>query len=119
VAYVGAIIVKTKLKLKKGDTVEVISGKEIDKGRRGEVIRVLPKDRRVVVQGVNMRKKHQRQVQTQGRSISPGIIEFEGSIDISNVMLVCPKCDEPTRVGIQREDGVSIRQCKHCEALID
>jgi large subunit ribosomal protein L24 len=108
-----------KLKIKKGDTVEVISGKEINKGKRGEVIRVMPKNHRLVVQGVNMLKKHQSQVQTQGRTISPGIIEFEGSIDISNVMLVCPKCDEPTRVGIQREDGVATRVCKHCEALID
>ena len=108
-----------KLKIKKGDTVEVISGTEINKGKRGEVIRVMPKERRLVVQGVNMRKKHQSQVQTQGRTISPGIIEFEGSIDISNVMLVCPKCDEPTRVSIQREDGVATRVCKHCEELID
>lgn len=108
-----------KLKIRKGDTVEVMSGKEIDKGKRGEVIRVLPKDGRVVVQGVNMRKKHQRQVQTQGRTISPGIIEFEGSVHISNVMLVCPQCDEPTRVGYQREDGISRRVCKNCEALID
>ncbi len=108
-----------KLKIKKGDTVEVINGKEINKGKRGEVIRVMPKESRLVVQGVNMLKKHQRQVQTQGRTISPGIIEFEGSIHISNVMLVCPECDEPTRVGIQREDGTSRRVCKHCEALID
>jgi large subunit ribosomal protein L24 len=108
-----------KLKIKKGDTVEVISGKETNKGKRGEVIRVMPDESRLVVQGVNMLKKHQRQVQTQGRTISPGIIEFEGSIHISNVMLVCPKCDEPTRVGIQREDGTSRRVCKHCEALID
>ena len=108
-----------KLKIKKGDTVEVINGKEINKGKRGEVIRVMPRESRLVVQGVNMLKKHQRQVQTQGRTISPGIIEFEGSIHISNVMLVCPKCDEPTRVGIQREDGTSRRVCKHCEALID
>ena len=108
-----------KLKIKKGDTVEVINGKEINKGKRGEVIRVMPKESRLVVQGVNMVKKHQRQVQTQGRTISPGIIEFEGSIHISNVMLVCPKCDEPTRVGIQREDGTPHRVCKHCEALID
>ena len=108
-----------KLKIKKGDTVEVINGKEINKGKRGEVIRVMPKESRLVVQGVNMLKKHQRQVQTQGRTNSPGIIEFEGSIHISNVMLVCPKCDEPTRVSIQREDGTSRRVCKHCEALID
>lgn len=85
-----------KAKIRKGDTVEVISGREQDKGKRGEVIRVIPDEHRVVVQGVNLRKKHQRQVQTQGRrNIQPGIIEFEAPIDISNVMLVCPRCDEP------------------------
>jgi len=67
-----------KVKIKKGDTVEVISGRYDDKGRRGEVIKVLPKNGRVTVQGVSMRKKHQSQVQTQGRSFTPGIIEFEG-----------------------------------------
>lgn len=108
-----------KMKIRKGDEVEVISGRWEDKGKRGEVIRVLPKKSRVIVQGVNLRKKHQSQVQTQGRTLTPGIIEFEGSIDVSNVMLVCPKCDEPTRVGVQREDGEAIRVCKRCEALID
>jgi large subunit ribosomal protein L24 len=108
-----------KTKIKKGDIVEVISGRLQDKGKRGEVIKVLPKNHRVVVQGVNLRKKHQSQVQTQGRTMSPGIIEFEGSIDISNVMLVCPKCDEPSRVGIQRERGEIQRVCKKCDALID
>jgi large subunit ribosomal protein L24 len=108
-----------KVKIKKGDIVEVITGKEIDKGKRGEVIHVIPEKSRVVVQGVNMRKKHQRQVQTQGRSISPGIIEFEGSIHISNVMVVCSKCDERTRVGIQRQDGEVHRVCKNCGALLD
>jgi large subunit ribosomal protein L24 len=107
------------MKIRKGDEVEVISGRWEDKGKRGEVIRVLPKESRVIVQGVNLRKKHQSQVQTQGRTLTPGIIEIEGSIDVSNVMLVCPKCDEPTRVGIQREDGEAIRVCKRCEALID
>lgn len=109
-----------KLKIKKGDLVEVITGREKDKGKRGEVIKVLPKVQRVVVQGVNMRKKHQRQVQTQGRTITPGIIEFEGPIHISNVMVVCPKCNEATRVGIQREEGgPAHRVCKNCENLID
>jgi large subunit ribosomal protein L24 len=107
------------VKIRKGDLVEVINGRLEDKGKRGEVIRVLPKADRVVVQGVNMRKKHQRQVQTQGRSLSPGIIEFEGSIHISNVMLVCPKCNESTRVGVQREGDESARVCKHCHQLID
>ena len=109
-----------KAKIRKGDTVEVISGRYDDKGRRGEVIKVMPKKGRVTVQGVSMRKKHQSQVQTQGRSFTPGIIEFEGPIDISNVMLVCPKCDETTRVGIQREDdGGSQRVCKKCGELFD
>jgi large subunit ribosomal protein L24 len=112
-------VIAVKMKIRKGDEVEVISGRWEDKGKRGEVIRVLPKDSRVIVQGVNLRKKHQSQVQTQGRTLTPGIIEFEGSIDVSNVMLVCPKCNEPTRVGIQREDGEAIRVCKRCEALID
>lgn len=110
-----------KVKIRKGDTVEVISGRLEDKGQRGEVINVLPDEQRVVVQGVNIRTKHQRQVQTQGRTINPGRIKFEGSIHISNVMLVCPKCSRPTRVGVrQDEDGVH-RVCKHkdCQALID
>lgn len=108
-----------RVKIRKGDTVEVVNGKDVDRGKRGEVIKVLPDEGRVVVQGVNIRKKHQKQVQTQGRTMNPGIIEFEGSIHISNVMVVCPKCDEPTRVGVQREEGVSKRVCKNCQALLD
>jgi large subunit ribosomal protein L24 len=107
------------VKIRKGDTVEVISGRIEDKGKRGEVIKVLPDDNRVVVQGVNMRKKHQRQVQTQGRTLNPGIIEFEGSIHLSNVMLVCPKCSEATRIKLQRETDKVVRVCKHCGSIID
>jgi large subunit ribosomal protein L24 len=107
-----------KVKIRKGDTVEVISGRFVDKGKRGEVIKVLPDERRVVVQGVNIRKKHQRQTQSQGRTLNPGVIEFEAPVDISNVMLVCPKCDEPTRVSVQR-DGEEVRRiCKKCGALL-
>lgn len=108
-----------KLKIRKGDIVEVISGRFEDKGKRGEVIKVLPKKNRVAIQGVNLRKKHQSQVQTQGRTISPGIIEFEMPMDISNVMLVCPKCDELTRVGLRFEGEDKHRYCKRCDALID
>ncbi len=108
-----------KLKIRKGDLVEVISGRLEDKGKRGEVIRVMPDDRRLVVQGINMRTKHQKQMQSQGRTINPGKVRFEASMDISNVMLVCKKCNKPTRVGIQREDGKSRRICKECQALID
>jgi len=109
-----------KYKIRKNDTVEVISGSFEDKGKRGEVMKVLPKKNRITIQGISMRKKHQSQVQTQGRSMNPGIIEFEGSVHISNVMMVCPKCDEATRVGFRRdEDGLPQRFCKRCEALID
>jgi large subunit ribosomal protein L24 len=108
-----------KVKIRKGDTVVVVTGKRIDKGKRGEVIKVLPDVRRVVITGINLRKKHQRQVQTQGRTLSPGIIEFEAPLDISNVMLICPKCDQATRVGLVREDGESHRVCKNCDAIID
>jgi len=104
------------VKIRKGDTVEVISGRLEDKGKRGEVIKVLPEDRRVVVQGVNMRKKHQREVRTQGRSLTPGIIEFEGPISIANVMLVCPICSQPARVGIARKEEGVRRVCKKCHA---
>jgi large subunit ribosomal protein L24 len=108
-----------KVKIRKNDTVEIISGREADKGKRGMVIKVLPEESRVVVQGINVRKKHQRQVQTQGRTLSPGIIEFEAPISISNVMLVCSKCNQPTRVGIRREGSEVQRVCKKCEALLD
>jgi large subunit ribosomal protein L24 len=105
------------VRIKKGDTVVVISGRS--KGIRGEVIRVLPKDDRLVVQGANLRKKHQRQVQAGGRSMNPGIITYEAPMHASNVMLVCPKCDQPTRVSVQREEGKARRICKKCQAILD
>jgi large subunit ribosomal protein L24 len=109
-----------KVKIRKGDTVEIISGRLEDKGKRGEVINVLLENRRVVVQGVNIRTKHQKQVQTQaGRNLNPGRIQFEGPIAISNVMLICPKCNEPTRVAVQRDEDGARRVCKNCQALID
>jgi len=107
----------SNIKIKRGDTVQVISGRE--KGQRGDVLRVLPKARRVLVQGIAMRKKHQRQVQAGGRTMSPGIIHFEAPIDLSNVMVVCPKCDELTRIGIIREDGERKRVCKKCDAVLE
>lgn len=108
-----------KVKIRKGDTVEVISGRSEDKGKRGEVIRVIPENNRVVVQGVNVHTKHQRQVQTQGRTINPGRVRFEAPIHISNVMLVCPKCGKPTRLSINREGDMPQRVCKNCQASID
>jgi large subunit ribosomal protein L24 len=107
------------VKIRKGDLVEVISGRSVDKGQRGEVIKVEPETEAVVVSGVNMRTKHQRQVQSQGRTISPGKVRFEAKVHISNVMLVCKKCNKPTRVGLSRDGGKTQRVCKNCGALID
>lgn len=108
-----------KLKLRTGDTVEVITGK--DKGSRGEIKRVYRKERRILVSGINVRKKHQKPRQTGGRQQAQGgIIELEMPIDISNVMLVCPHTDKPTRVGIRRdEDGKPIRVSKASGKDID
>jgi large subunit ribosomal protein L24 len=108
-----------KVKIRKGDQVVVVNGRSEDKGKRGEVIKVQPDENRVVVQGVNLRAKHQKQVQSQGRNVNPGIVRFEAPIHISNVMLVCPKCNKPARVGISREGGKALRICKKCKAVID
>mgnify|MGYP000993245727 FL=1 len=77
-----------KMKIRKGDRVRVLRGDEADKNKVGEVIRVLPKENRVVVQGVNLVKKHQKQTQSGGKTIPAGIREFEAPIDLSNVVLV-------------------------------
>jgi large subunit ribosomal protein L24 len=106
-----------RLKIRKGDTVEVVSGR--DKGSKGEVLRVLPSEERVVVRGVNLRKKHQRQVQAGGRQMNPGIIHFEAPIPISHVMLVCPKCGESTRVAVRRTEDGAQRICKQCDSVMD
>jgi len=108
-----------RVKIHKGDTVEVITGRDEDKGKRGEVIKVLPDESRVVVQGVNVRTKHQRQVQSGGRTMNPGRVRFEAPIHLSNVMLVCPKCGKTTRVGLMRDGENANRVCKKCQALID
>jgi large subunit ribosomal protein L24 len=108
------------MNIKRGDTVIVIAGN--DKGAQGEVVRLLPGENRLVVQGVNVRKKHQRQAQTQARQgqIRPGIIQFDAPIHASNVMLVCPKCGQPARVGRARDEaGRSRRVCRNCGQQID
>ncbi|MBP8973607.1 MAG: 50S ribosomal protein L24 [Anaerolineae bacterium] len=105
-------------RIKKGDTVEVIAGK--DKGVRGAVLRVIPKKDRVVVERVNVVKKHQKPVQAGRGQVQPGIIEFEAPIHLSNVMIVCTQCSEKTRVGYRMtEDGKKVRVCRKCGADID
>lgn len=103
-----------KLKIKKGDNVVVLSGK--DKGKQGEVVKVLPKEARAIVTGVNMVKRHQRQSQTQ----EGGIISKEASIHISNLGIEDPKDGKPTRVGMKTlEDGRKVRFAKRSGEVID
>jgi len=80
---------------------------------------VILDERRIVVQGVNIRTKHKKQVQAGNRQMNPGRVQFEGPVDISNVMLVCPKCKETTRVAVERDEVGAHRVCKNCESQID
>jgi len=105
-------------RIKKGDNVIVIAGK--DKGIEGEVLRVIPKQNRVVVERVNIVKKHQRPVQAGRQQVQPGRIEFEAPIHLSNVMLICNQCNEPTRVGYRvSENSEKVRVCRKCGQDID
>jgi large subunit ribosomal protein L24 len=108
-----------RVKIHKGDTVEVMCGREDDKGKRAEVIRVDPDKGKVVVSGINMRTKHKRPVQAQNRQVPAGKVRFEAPISVSNVMLVCPKCGKTTRVALSHEGDKVARKCKKCQALID
>jgi len=106
------------VRIKRGDTVEVIAGD--DRGVRGKVLRMVPRENRVVVSGVNIVKKHQRPVRAGRGQVQPGIIEFEAPVHASNVMLVCPQCNARTRVGFTyREDGQKVRVCKECGQVIE
>ena len=103
-----------KMKIKKGDTVVVITGK--DKGKTGEVIRSMPKDNKLLVRGVNVVKRHTRPSQTS----AGGIVEKEAPIDVSNVALLDPKDNKPTRVGFKiMEDGRKVRVAKKSGTVID
>jgi len=103
------------LSIKKNDTVVVIAGRE--KGKRGRVLSVYPQKDRLLIEKINIIKKHMKPTrkQTQG-----GIIEKEASIHMSNVMLICPKCNKPTRIGNSiLQDGRKLRMCKKCREVID
>ncbi|GIX08946.1 MULTISPECIES: 50S ribosomal protein L24 [unclassified Elioraea] len=102
-------------KIRKGDRVEVISGAH--KGKRGEVLKVLPKESRAVVQGVALVKRHQK---PRGMGQPGGIVEKEAPVHLSNLMLIDPKTDRPTRVGFRiLEDGKKVRVAKASGEVID
>jgi large subunit ribosomal protein L24 len=111
-----------KMRVRKGDSVQVISGK--DRGVTGKVILTLPKENRVLVEGVNRIKKHTKVTTTQRGAQSGGIVTQEAPVHASNVMVVCPKCDKPSRLGSRQETYTDersgkvrtrpVRVCKRC-----
>lgn len=101
-------------RIKKDDTVVVISGK--DKGKQGRVVNVYPKADKLMVEGVNIATRHRKISMTNRGAREGGIEHVEMPIHSSNVMPVCPKCDEPTRVGARIVDGTKMRYCRKCDS---
>lgn len=103
-----------KIHVKKGDTVLVISGK--DKGKKGKVVSVIPDRSRLTVEGANKMKRHTKPTQ---KNPQGGIMEFDAPMHSSNVMLVCNKCNKPTRINKKfLEDGKKVRVCKECGEVL-
>lgn len=102
------------MKIKQGDTVKMLSGK--DKGRSGMVVGVLAQNNRVVVEGLNLVKKH---LKKRGEKKESGIVSKPASVSASKVQLICSKCGKPTRVKIAREKGKKVRKCMKCKSTLD
>lgn len=102
------------LKIKKGDTVQVIKGK--DRGKKGKVLKISPDENRTIVEGINLIKKHRRKTREDQQG---GIVSIEAPINISNLMLVCKNCNRAVRVGFTLlKDGTKSRFCKSCKEAI-
>ena len=101
------------MRIKKGDTVQVLSGN--DKGKTGEVLEVMPKTGKIIVKGVNIRKKH---VKPRKQGDEGGIIPVECSIFSAKVNVVCPKCNKPTKIGYEMDKDKKVRVCKKCVAKL-
>jgi large subunit ribosomal protein L24 len=103
------------MNIRKDDTVLVITGK--DKNKKGKVRFAYPKKQKVLVEGINFVKKHSK---AKGAARQAGIIDLEAPLHISKVMLLCNKCNKPSRVGVRKlEDGRSVRFCRACNEVID
>jgi len=103
------------MKIRKNDTVLVIAGK--DKGKTGKVRFAYPKKERLVIEGVNFIKRH---IRARGTVRQAGIIQLEAQIPVSNVMLLCSRCNKPTRIGFRfLQDGKKVRICRSCREVID
>lgn len=96
-------------KIQTGDQVLITNGQ--DKGKTGKVVRVLPEENRVVVEGLNLQKKN---IRPQKKEESGQVVEFPAPMDVSNVRLICSSCNEPTRVGFSKEGDEKFRVCKKC-----
>ena len=108
---------KKKMGIKTGDTVVVITGKQAPATVDGKVTKAFPATGRVIVEGVNMVTRHQK---ARGQGMPGGIIHKEAPIDASNVMLLCSKCNKPTRIAYKvLEDGTKVRYCKKCNATFE
>jgi large subunit ribosomal protein L24 len=102
--------------IRKNDNVQVTTGK--DRGKKGRVIRVLPEKNRLIVEGVNLIKRHTRP--NPAKNIKGGVVQREASLHASNVQLVCPECGASTRVGKKvLDDGRKVRICRKCEGVVD
>ena len=102
--------------IRRNDTVVVTAGR--DRGKRGRVLKVLPEKNRLIVEGVNMIKRHTRP--NPQRNIKGGIVEREASLHASNVQLICPECSKMTRIGRRLlNDGRKVRVCRKCEGVVD
>ena len=101
------------MRIKKGDTVQVLSGN--DKGKTGEVLEVMPKTQKIIVKGINIRKKH---IKPRKQGDEGGIIPVECSIFSAKVNVVCPKCNKPTRIGYEIDKDKKVRICKKCGAKL-
>jgi large subunit ribosomal protein L24 len=103
-----------KMNIKKNDTVLVIAGK--DKGKSGKVVSAMPKAGKVTVDGINIQKKHRK---PRSANSVGGIIDQIGAVDVSNVMIICDKCNKATRIGHKIDGDIKIRVCKKCGASLD
>ena len=101
------------MRIKKGDNVKILSGK--DRGKTGKVLRAIPSENRIVVEKVNMAKRHRR---GRGQKQKSERISIAAPISVTNVQLICPKCGKPSRIGSKLVDGKKVRMCKKCNAEV-
>jgi len=114
-----------KMKVKQGDLVQILSGK--DRGKQGKVLQALPRERRVIVENLNIVKRHTKprpirdSSRMGGQTVQPGgVIDKPAPVNISNVMIVCKECNKATRTRLRvRQDGIKVRVCKRCGADVD